>query len=220
MRNDARSIAQQTVKSGLLAAALFVGLSAGAGSALASPATEKYAQDMIDRGYVILNNDSLSAPQRAQQFRDFLLGTTDIRRIAVFTLGQYANSASPADMEDFVKAFTDYAAAVYETRLSKYKGQTLKVTGSNDRAADDSVVNAIVVNPTAPNANPIRAAFRIRGGEGGKSIVTDMQVEGVWLAINQRSDFIGFLQQNRGSVPALSANLRQQVTALRGGAAN
>jgi len=218
MRNGAKSLAQQTMKSGLLAAAVFLGLAAGTGATFASPATEKYAQETIDRGYVILNNDALSRPQRAEQFREFMLGTNDIRRIAIFTLGQYANSTSPADMEDFVKAFTDYATAVYETRLGKYKGQTLKVTGSNDRAADDSVVNAIVVNPTAPSANPIRAAFRIRAGAGGKSIITDMQVEGVWLAINQRSDFIGFLQQNRGSVPALATNLRQQVITLRGGA--
>ena len=182
----------------------------------ATPVSEKFAQETVDRGYVILNNNELAAAQRSQQVRDFMLGITDIRRIALFTLGQYVNSVTPADQDDFVAAFSDYATAVYETRLSKYKGQTLRVTGSNDRATDDSVVNMIVVNPNAQGGNPIRAAFRVRNGANGRPVITDMQVEGVWLAINQRSDFIGFLQQNRGSAPALSANLRQQVKPIRG----
>jgi phospholipid transport system substrate-binding protein len=186
-------------------------------TAQASPATERFAQDVIDRGYVILNNTALPEAERRQQFKTFMLGLTDLRRIAVFTLGQYANGASKAEIDDFVDAFSNYAVAIYEWRLSKYRGQTLKVTGSRDTPPDDSVVNTVVVNPTAPNAPPIRAAFRVRNGAAGKPVITDMQVEGIWLAINQRSDFTSFLQQNGGKVPALSESLKAQTRLLWGG---
>jgi phospholipid transport system substrate-binding protein len=183
-------------------------------AAAANPA-EAFVQQNIDKGYTILNNAALPDDQRRTQFRNFMLGLTDVKRIGMFTLGQYANSASKADIEAFNAAFTDYAVAVYESRLGKYKGQSLKVTGSDQRAADDVVVNADVVNPSAPaNAPVIKAAFRVRKTPDGKPIVTDMQVEGIWLALSQRSDFTGFLQQHGGNVASLTDNLRMQVQQL------
>jgi phospholipid transport system substrate-binding protein len=183
-------------------------------AAAANPA-EAFVQQNIDRGYDILNNKSLSTQQRRNQFRDFMLSLTDTRRIGMFTLGQYARGASKADTDAFVAAFSDYAIAVYESRLSKYSGQSLKVTGSIQRAPDDVVVNADVVNPEAPNAQPIHAAFRVRKNAEGRSIVTDIQIEGVWLALSERSDFTGFLQQHGGSIRALTENLHVQAEQLR-----
>jgi phospholipid transport system substrate-binding protein len=179
-------------------------------AAAANPA-ESFVQQNIDKGYVILNNEALSNVQRRAQFRDFMLSVTDTKRIGLFTLGQYARNAPVGEIEAFNDAFLDYAVAIYETRLSKYKGQTLKVTGSTARAADDVVVNADAVNPNAaPNTQPIKVGFRVRKTSDGRSIITDMQVEGVWLALSQRSDFTGFLQQNGGSIPTLTAYLSKQ----------
>jgi len=198
--------------------ALIAGAMAGMSTAQAATPAETYIQQNIDRGYTILNNTGLSQDARRSQFRDFMLGLTDMRRIAQFTLGQYANSASKAELDEYATAFGEYAISVYESRLGKYKGQTLKVTGSVERAADDIVVNADVVDPAKTGAQPIKAAFRVRKTSDGRSIVTDMQVEGIWLAISQRSDFTSFLQQNGGKVPTLTAHLRQQTDKIRSGA--
>ncbi len=180
-------------------------------AAAANPA-ETFVQQNIDRGYVILNNTSLSADQRHAQFRNFMLSVIEIKRIGLFTLGQYANGASNADIDAFTNAFTDYAVAVYESRLRKYKGLTLTVTGSIQRATDDVVVDADVVNPNAAsNAPPIRAAFRVRKSSDGKPIITDVRVEGIWLVLSQRSDFTGFLQQHSGRLSALTDKLKMQT---------
>jgi phospholipid transport system substrate-binding protein len=188
--------------------------------AFAAQATsaESFVQQNIDKGYTILNNASLSDEQRRAQFRTFMLGLTDTKRIGLFTLGQYANGASKADLDAFTDAFLDYAVAVYESRLSKYKGQTLKVTGSSERAADDIVVNADVVNPNSSNGQPFKVGFRVRKTSDGRPIITDMQVEGVWLALSQRSDFTGFLQQHGGSVAALTDHLHMQAQQIHAGA--
>ena len=148
-------------------------------AAAGSPA-ESFVQQNIDKGYAILNA-SLSDEQRRAQFRTFMLGLTDTRRIGMFTLGQYANGASKADLDAFNEAFLDYAVAVYESRLSKYKGQTLKVTGSSERAADDAVVNADVVNPNASNGQPFKVGFRVRKTSDGRPEVqgTEIQAQGV-----------------------------------------
>jgi phospholipid transport system substrate-binding protein len=206
----------------VLLAALVVAIAMLSASALrAAPAAnpaEAFVQENIEKGYDILNSTTLGEDQRRSQFRDFMLSLTDARRIGMFTLGQYANSASKEDLEAFIDAFSEYAVAVYESRLSKYKGQTLKVTGSVQRAADDVVVNTDVVNPGMPNAQPLKAAFRVRKTSDGRPIVTDIQVEGVWLALSQRSDFTGFLQQHGGRLPELTTDLQRQTQVLRSSA--
>src|SRR5258707_6000855 len=107
----------------------------------------------MGRGSLTLNNVALTADQRHSQFRNVMLSVIEIKRIGLFTLGQYANGASNADIDAFTNAFTDYAVVVYESRLRKYKGLTLTVTGSIQRATDDVVVDAHVVNlNTASNA--------------------------------------------------------------------
>lgn len=183
--------------------------------ARATPATEKFVQENIDKGYAILNNKSLSDKERRAQFRDFMLGLTDIRRIGMFTLGPYIRGASKDQINKFIDAFKDYAVAVYESRLSKYEGQTLKVVGSIDRKTGpdyDSIVKALVIDPEAPDAPPIQAAFRVRPDmTTGMPIIIDMQVEGVWLAINQRADFTAYLQQHNGSIMDLADHLIQQA---------
>jgi phospholipid transport system substrate-binding protein len=186
-------------------------------AAAANPA-EAFVQQNVDRGYTILNDNGLGDSQRRSQFRNFMLSLTDTKRIGLFTLGQYANSASKNDVDAFTNAFADYAVAVYESRLSKYKGQTLKVTGSTSRAADDTVVNADVVDPNAPKGQPIKVGFRVRKTSDGRPIVTDINVEGVWLALSQRSDFTAFLQMNGGSVAALTDHLKMQTQQLGGDA--
>ena len=176
-------------------------------------AAESFAQQQIDRGYQILNA-KVSESQRRAQFHDFMIAILDARRIGLFTLGQYANSASKADVDAFVNTFADYTVAVYETRLAKYKDQILRVTGSTPRAADDIVVNCEATDPAHPNEPPFKVSFRIRKAADGKFIVTDLNIEGIWQTLSQRADFTGFLQQHGGRVPDLIADLKRQIQVL------
>jgi phospholipid transport system substrate-binding protein len=192
------------------AVAVAVGAFLGAPANAAPNPAESFVQQNIDRGYAILNNGGLTGPARRGQFREFLLSLVDMGRIANFTLGPAGRTASEAEKAAFRRAFEDYAVAVYDVHLSKYRGQTLKVTGSQARNPGDVVVNAEVVNPGKPDAERIKVAFRVRS-DTGRMIVTDMQVEGVWLAISQRDDFLGYLQQHANSVPQLTQHLTRMA---------
>lgn len=191
---------------GLLALIAFAVASAPA--VRAATEAESFVQQNINVGLKILNDSSMSQSQRREKFRAFILGLTDMRRIAMFTLGRYARGASNKDIEDFVAAFTDYANAVYEQHLSKYKGQTMKVVGSREQSPTDIIVQVQV--PDTHGGQPINAAFRVRT-DAGNPVVIDVQVEGVWLAQTQRDDFGGFLQQNGGNISGLATYLRQKA---------
>lgn len=173
----------------------------------ATPASEAFIQQSFDKGYAILNNTSLSDAQRREQFRALLLGLAATRRIALFTLGSYASGTPSHTVDAFVDAFTNYSVAVYEKGLNRYEGQVLKVTGSTDRAADDSVVQAELVNPNPSSGQSIKLAFRVRQNEIGAPVITDLLLQGVSLAATERDEFTAFLKQHDGNIPELIKRL-------------
>lgn len=188
---------------------------AGLLPASAATPAEAFVADNIQKGLVILNDRQLSEAQRADQFQQLLLGLTNTKRIATFTLGQYARTASPTDLDEFAAAFQSYSIAVYRSYLGKYAGQTLKVTGSSQRAPDDFIVTTVMVDPNAASGQrPLEVDFRVRT-DSGKPELTDFSVLGIWLALSQRDQFVAFLAQNRGDVKALITNLHQTAAQYR-----
>jgi phospholipid transport system substrate-binding protein len=199
------------VMSAAAAALLFTGIPA---MAAANPA-EDFVQDNIHKGLELLNNKQLSADQRRTQFEGFLLGLTDMKRIADFTLGQYRRSASPADLAAFESAFQNYAVAVYQSYFAKYAGQTLKVTGSQTRAADDIIVATQLIDPNDNSGQqPLEVDFRVRT-DGGKTVVVDFSVAGIWLALEERDQFTAFLGQNNGNIHTLISHLSELAKQFR-----
>jgi phospholipid transport system substrate-binding protein len=203
----------------LIACALAMAALFAAGSpAMAGNPAETYVEQNVQRGLSILNNHSIPDAQRRQQFRDFLTSLTDIRRIALFTLGAARRTAAPADVDAFVDAFRDYAVAVYESRLNQYAGQSLRVTGSTERAPGDFVVSTVMVDPSGRTSGqePIEVDFRVEE-DGGRFVVIDASIVGVWLGLEERDQFTSFLEQNGNNVPALSAHLQQMTAQIRNG---
>jgi phospholipid transport system substrate-binding protein len=173
---------------------------------------EVFAQRLIDQGVSILRNTG--DPARRAKFRDFITQYADARKTALFTLGNYRRGASETDLEAFVRAFQDYATAVYESRLDRYKGQTLKVVGSIDNKPGDVTVNMVVVDPDAPSQ--LRVAFRLHGNNADYRFI-DIQVEGIWLSVDQREQFAAFLAKNNGSIPRLTTHLQTQAQQIMAG---
>ena len=174
---------------------------------------EAFVQLSIDRGYRILNNKELGAYDRQLQFREFLNSITDTKRVALFTLGTYARSASQTDTDKFFAAYDEFAAAMYQGYFDWYTGQSMRVVNSVVRSQDDVVVYADVMGP---NGTPqFKIGFRVRKDASQKNIVTDFQFEGVWLVLNQRADFTSFLQQNKGDFALLSSELQKRTKRFR-----
>jgi len=174
---------------------------------------ETFVQASIERGYRILNNKDLGANDRQMQFREFLNSITDTKRVALFTLGTYARSASETDSDKFFAAYDEFAAAMYQGYFDWYTGQNMRVVNSVVRSQDDVVVYADVMGP---NGTPqFKIGFRVRKDAAQKNIVTDFQFEGVWLVLNQRADFTSFLQQNKGDFASLSTELQKRTKRFR-----
>jgi phospholipid transport system substrate-binding protein len=186
-------------------------LAAGAALAEANPA-ESFVDDNIHKGLEILRDKKLSSIQRRDQFETLLLGLVDVRRIALFTLGQYRRSAPPEDVEAFINAFKNYATAAYQSYFAKYTNQTLKVTGSTQRAPTDFIVQTLLVDPNTSQP-PAEVDFRVRT-DTGKPVLVDVAYQGIWLSLEQRDQFVAFLGQNNGNVRTLIAHLSELAVNL------
>jgi phospholipid transport system substrate-binding protein len=134
----------------------------GSAAASAPPPAEAFVQANVQVGLALLNNHTQSVEQKREQFERFILGLTDMKRIANFTLGQYKRTASPQEQEAFAAAFQSYAVAVYQSYFSKYSGQTLKVTGSQQRSAGDTIVTTQMIDPNDKSGQqPLEVDFRV-----------------------------------------------------------
>jgi len=176
--------------------------------AFAADPAESFVSQNIQKGLTLLNNKALTPTQRRDQFEQFLLGLTDMKRIADFTLGQYRRTATPGDVAAFDAAFQNYAVAVYQSYFSKYAGQTLKVTNSTLRAPTDYIVATQMIDPAASGQQPLEVDFRVRT-DGPRPVVVDVSVAGVWISLEQRDQFVAFLGQNNGNVRLLITHLSE-----------
>jgi phospholipid transport system substrate-binding protein len=169
----------------------------------ANPA-EDFISGNIQTAFDILNDKSTSAATRQERFATFLLGLTDMKRVALFLLGRYATGASQADLDAYFAAYQDYVLAVYQSYFSRYAGQSLRVVSSRERAANDYVVTT---NLVSAGNTPMEIDFRVRT-DGAKPVMVDLGVAGIWLGLAQRDEFLSVLSQNNGDIKALSAHLR------------
>jgi len=169
----------------------------------ANPA-EDFVSNNIQAGFNILNDRAANPAQRRERFASFLLGLTDVKRVALFMLGRYAASAAATDLDDYVTAYQDYATAMYQNYFALYSGQNLRVISSRERAPGDFVVSTSMVG--SGNA-PMEVDFRIRT-DGARPILMDLGVAGVWLASAQRDEFLSVVAQNNGDIKALTSHLR------------
>ena len=198
----------------LVCLAVGVGVPMSSLEARAANSAEAFVETSIGKGNAILNAPALNPDQRQNQFRAFLLSITDTKRVALFTLGPYARGASEPGIATFVAALTDFDSAIYRRGLDKYNGQTIRVTGSTERSAGDTIVNADVLDRDGKSLG-VKIAFRVRKNDGGQDVLTDLQVEGAWLALSQESDFTSYLQQHNGDIAQLSRELELRSDQMR-----
>ena len=184
--------------------------------ALASPAVaQSVRRDASAEAFVssearialdVLHNDGLSASAKKTQFRQFVDRAADVPKITRFVLGRYARTVTPGQFQAFSAAFREYANTVYESRLSQYRGEGFRVTGSTVRTPTDVVVDSLVVGGEANRRAAV--AWRLNKDATGRWRVVDVNVAGVWLAITQQQDFVSTLDNNRGDINVLIGQLR------------
>ena len=148
-----------------------------------------------------------SESQRVARFRELLREDFDVPGIARFVLGRYWNTASEEERREFVKLFEEYVAQAYATRLAEYAGEQFKVTGSRTEG-DGAIVTSQILRPAG--SAPIKVDWRLTGRNGIYKI-SDVAVDGISMAVTQRSEFASVIQHNGGQIQGLITMLREKT---------
>lgn len=149
-------------------------------------------------------------PRRESEMRRLLNEGFDIDFIGRFALSRYWRTASEAEKAEFRQLFEDYLIAAYGRRFGTYNGERFVVGQVIPEEDDRAVVRSDVVRP---GGDAMAVNWRVQRREG-KWRVIDIMVEGVSMAVTQRSEFTALLQRENGSIAALNARLRQLTATL------
>ena len=192
-----------------LLTAAFIMLAGALAPAIPAAAAADPAAVISNLGNRALEVLGKNAPQsqRVARFRELLREDFDVPEISRFVLGRYWNVATEEQRAEFVKLFEEYIALAYSTRLAEYTGETFKVTGSRPDA-DGAIVSSQILRPAG--AAPVKVDWRLIGRNGAYKI-SDVSVDGISMAVTQRSEFASVIQHNGGQVQGLITMLREKT---------
>lgn len=191
--------------------AVAVLLSAPASAQKSPDDAKAFIQNLADQAISSVANRQLSDKERTDNFRRLFVASFDLPQISQFVLGRYWKTATPEQQQDFLKQFQELQVLTWTERFKGYKGENLAVTSAtkDDRGFTvDSELNH-------PPAAPMPVQWKVRQGDDGKLLVSDIVVEGVSMAITQRSDYNSMLQGNGGKLDALLNAIRTKTDQMR-----
>ena len=127
-----------------------------------------------------------------QAFDSVLARYADVNAIALFALGKYLDALPPAQRAEYVEKTNRYISRFLVDNSVAFKGpQELTIYSCQGNLVGTSL------------AGQTRILWRLSGGR-----IHDVQVRGVWLALELRSKFMGVLRRNGGDIDALLSFLR------------
>lgn len=187
---------------------------AAVGTAAADAEIEAYVEENANLVLEALNDPSLSAEGRTATFSAYMDQFTDLDRVSNFVIGKYARRFSDDELQRYRTAFRRYALAVYQAQLDQYRGERVDVTGSVDRSASDAIVNTVIRRADGRNMD---VRWRVlRRNDALQVVDVALNIDGnlLWLAIEQRAQFIALLDRTNGSADALISKIEEMTDEL------
>lgn len=120
----------------------------------------------------------------------------DVPAVARFTLGKHARRISDDDSQRFTAAFDGFIASTFQKHRDDFTNAEVEVIGSVDRSATDSIVETRV---TPPGKDEMTVRWRVMERDGEWRVV-DIEVLGLWLAIEQRAQIAAILDKPRATI--------------------
>jgi phospholipid transport system substrate-binding protein len=194
---------------------LVLGMAAVSGAARAEPTVSgpgRFIEDLADRALGMLTSSSISPEERNERFRMLFTGSFDVPAVGRFVLGRYWRISTEEERQEFLALFEELVVRTYASRFGEYSGETFRVNEVRDLKNKDAVVLSEIVRPAG--GPPVRLDWRVRGPNSTYHIV-DLSIEGVSMALTQRSEFSAVIQRKGGKVGGLIESLRKKVEFLK-----
>jgi phospholipid transport system substrate-binding protein len=161
-----------------------VGLTAAAEAASPTDRVREYTEAVIR----VLEDPSLSQPARRHERRAAVRRVAaqifDLEETARRALGVHWQARTPAEREEFVRAFADLLERTYIARIDRYGGERVRITGETIEG-DRALVRGRVATKTGRDVEVEARMLR----KQDQWFIYDVAVENVGLVANYRSQF-------------------------------
>ena len=175
--------------------------------ALAANDPGEYVMKMTKSAIDTLTNQSISQEEKENQFGKLFDKNFDVPSISRFVLGKYWKQASTDQKKKFIKTFRNYIVKTYSSRFGEYSGEQLELLNTeNESNPKIFLVHTALQRQDAPI---IKVDWRI-GKKKDKFVILDIIIEGISLAVTQRSEFVSVIDQNEGNIDKLISLLKEK----------
>lgn len=184
---------------------LIAGLFPAAAADQLGPGAAKFINDLAHQAIQTLQAQGQPIEAREQRFRALLEDGFALPMIGRFVLGQSYRQLTPDEQREYQQLFADFVLRTYSYRLGGYKNESFTVVSAQVQGEQDVLVRTRI---DRPGGAPVQCDWRVRVFDGRYKIV-DVLVEGISMAVTQRSEFAAVVQNN-GTAGLLEA-LRARV---------
>jgi phospholipid transport system substrate-binding protein len=189
----------------LLTALLMSGAVFPADLAGATTAPEKYVEG-IAQDVLALANSGVRGNSLRSRFVSLLQRHSDIRSIAMFSLGNYQKEFPSALRSRYFDLVVRYTAGLFAYYVDDFAGSGFDIKSSKPQG------KAIIVDSSiryqGGTSSPVKWRI-VNVGSGFR--VNDVNVRGIWLSLQMRDKFTSVLKQNKGDFEALLDYLRKNA---------
>lgn len=171
-------------------ALLLVGVTSAAQAQTSPEGAANFLRKVGDETIVLLKDDSRPKAEKEAELRQILDKSIDMKTIGRFALGKTWREIDDDQKERYLGLFRDYVLYSYSKRLLTYAGETFSVVQSKPVRRDALVYTLI----NQPSGQPLKTYWRIRYKDESYHVI-DVIVEGISMAVTQRSEFRTVIRQ-------------------------
>lgn len=171
--------------------ALLLTLAAAPAFGLEPSEARTFVATMADQATTVLSSDRSLAERRAE-LKEILRTGFDLDYIGRLVLGPKYRTLSEPQRAAYDDAFKEYVLGTYSRRIDEYGGEELEITGAEPAGSRDVKVTSRITG--TDEGEPVQVSWRVRERESGPKII-DVEIEGVSMAISQRSEFASVVDQ-------------------------
>lgn len=167
-----------------------------------------FIQTLGNRAIKILSSPSRSIREREEKFRGILRDDFAMDKIGRFVAGRHWREMTPDQKRTYRKLFSEWVLKTYSIRLGGYSDEKVRVIKTTNTGKRDVIVHTRIEKASGDGFNTNWRVRRING----QHVIIDVYVEGVSMAITQRSEFDAVFR--RRGVDGLIELLRDRLSKL------
>jgi phospholipid transport system substrate-binding protein len=172
-------------------------------SAAADDTPVAFIRALGEQAVSVIRRPDIPLATKTSYFDQMVRQDFDVTGICRFVLGPYWRVASPAEQQQFCEGFADRLVRFYGQRLAQSGSGNFVVTG--DRIGSDGVIVTSRITP--PQGAPVAVDWRLGISDGAYKI-EDVAIDGVSMALAQRSEIAALIERGGGQVGTLLATMR------------